>query len=57
VSLAALLQFLTFHGEIGYVEVCTDNDETGDTCAAQIDGLKKARQGNEGKAAVWQRLG
>jgi hypothetical protein len=41
VSLAALTQFLTLHGEIGYVDVCTDNDAAGDACAAQIDGLKK----------------
>jgi hypothetical protein len=41
VALAALLQFLTLDSEVGYVDVCTDNDEAGDACAAQIAGLKK----------------
>jgi hypothetical protein len=41
VALSALVQFLTLHGEVGYVDVCTDNDEAGDACAAQIAGLKK----------------
>jgi hypothetical protein len=41
VSLAALFQFLTNHGEVRYLDVCTDNDEAGDACAEQIAGLSK----------------
>jgi len=41
VSLTALAQFLTFHGNINYIYVCTDNDETGDACAERIARLHK----------------
>jgi hypothetical protein len=41
IGLAALTQFLAYHGEVEYAEVCTDNDEAGNACAAQIAGLKK----------------
>ncbi|GHU47224.1 topoisomerase [Clostridia bacterium] len=36
VALAALEQFLSLHGQIGIVYVCTDNDKAGDDCAARI---------------------
>ena len=41
VSLAALVQFLALHSEVGYAEVCTDNYEAGDACAEQIAAMKK----------------
>jgi hypothetical protein len=44
VSLAALTQFLALHGDVRYVDVCTDNDEAGDDCAEQIAGLHKRVQ-------------
>jgi hypothetical protein len=41
IGLAAHTQFLTYHGEVEYADICTDNDAAGDACAAQIAVLKK----------------
>jgi hypothetical protein len=39
-ALTALIQFLTLHPDVRWLEVCTDNDDAGNACFEQIKSLK-----------------
>jgi hypothetical protein len=38
-ALTALVQFLTLHPDIRWIDVCTDNDDTGNACFERIKSL------------------
>jgi hypothetical protein len=39
-ALTALIQFLTLHPDVRWLDVCTDNDDAGNACFEQIKSLK-----------------